>query len=339
MSGKAGTPPNVTIVIPTLNEADHIASVIKKLVDGDQLACASEIIVADGGSTDGTQEIVKGLMPRFPRLRLLHNPGKTQARALNMMLSEEFAWTDILIRCDAHAAYPERYISRLVDCLEQTGAASVVVPMDAQADIGCFQHGLAWIADTRLGAGGSPHRGGKLSGWVDHGHHAAFRMAKFRTLGGYDVDFLANEDAEYDCRVLTSGGRIWLESSIRIGYFPRRTPRKLWQQYFRYGQGRAKTCRKHGLRPAARQMIPVGHVLLLGGALLSLSLTPFGLLYPGFYGIAVGSAGLWVATSRRNLCGLAATPALAIMHMAWGLGFLIETVRCGKRTDKATVTA
>ena len=318
-------------MIPTLNEEVHIADVISQIVEGDPIAATCPIIVADGGSTDQTREIVLGLTERYPNLRLVPNPGRAQSAALNLALGSEFAEFDVLIRCDAHSAYPSNYVSRLVTTLEATGGDSVVVPMDARAGKGCFQRGLAWVADTKLGAGGSLHRGGTRSEWVDHGHHAAFRMEMFRALGGYDVSFLTNEDAEYDYRVVSAGGKIWLESGIRIGYFPRRSPKALFRQYYRYGRGRAKNCWKHRVRPAARQMIPVLHTVALA---LSLPLAPLGLAYPVVYLAGVGIAGTLIAVQHRSVCGLAAAPALAIMHTSWGIGFLVETLsRKPRRKD------
>jgi succinoglycan biosynthesis protein ExoA len=317
-------PARLRVVIPTLNEARHVEGVLEQILD-DPLAGAAPVIVADGGSTDGTGDIVRGLMGRHPNLRLVHNPGRSQAAALNMMLAPEHRDAEILVRCDAHAAYPPRYVSRLAARLEERGCASVVVPMDARAEPGggCFHRGLAWIADSRLGAGGSPHRGGTASGWVEHGHHAVFRMAPFRALGGYDTAFRTNEDAEYDRRLAQAGRRIWLESGIRIGYFPRRGPGALWRQYLRYGQGRARTLLKHRLAPAPRQAIPAVHVVLLALSFAALPLAgAWALAYPLLYGGAVAAVGVATALRRRSPCGLMAAPALATMHTAWGAGFL-----------------
>jgi glycosyltransferase involved in cell wall biosynthesis len=46
-------PEDVTVVIPTFNEADAIAGVIR------ELPTVVEVIVADGGSNDGTQDIAR----------------------------------------------------------------------------------------------------------------------------------------------------------------------------------------------------------------------------------------------------------------------------------------
>ncbi|WP_331312088.1 glycosyltransferase [Methylobacterium oryzae] len=45
----------VSIVIPTLNEAEAIGAVIREIPP----AYAGDIIVADSGSTDGTQDIAR----------------------------------------------------------------------------------------------------------------------------------------------------------------------------------------------------------------------------------------------------------------------------------------
>ena len=317
----------VLVAIPTLNEAPHIETVLRQIIEGDPMAAASEVLVLDGGSTDGTQAKVTALAEEFSGLKLLHNPGRTQAAALNMLLAEDYADVDVLIRADAHAAYPARFVERLVESLRANEAQSVVIPMDAVATEGCFQRGLAWIADTKLGAGGSPHRGGAASGYVDHGHHAAFDMATFRRLGGYDVRFIANEDAEYDRRVTESGGRIWLDAQIRIGYFPRGSARGLWRQYYRYGVGRAQTCLKHRIRPGLRQLIPAVHVILLGLSTLLLPVSPAGLLWPLVYSALVLAAGASMAIRRKSACGLYGALALAVMHTAWGLGFIGQLLR------------
>lgn len=327
-------PRGVVILIPTLNEAAQIENVLSDIIQGDPLAQQCRIIVADGGSDDETCSIVMRLKERYANLHLIHNPGKTQAAAMNLLLQPEFDDFDIAIRCDAHAAYPAGYVSGLTRCLLEKRVDSVVVPMDAVADTaGCFQRGLVWVADSRLGAGGSPHRGGTVSGYHDHGHHAAFRMDRFRALGGYDVGFIANEDAEYDLRLIRQGGKIWLNADLRIGYFPRRSVRSLWRQYWNYGVGRAQTCLKHRIRPGVRQLIPAVHAGFVLFSVLALPVSRVFLVWPAFYSIVILGVGAQTAARQRSLCGLAASLALATMHLAWGLGFLARLLKGTPKSD------
>ena len=182
-----------------------------------------------------------------PDVLLLHNPQRVQSAAVNLAARTFGRGVEILIGGDAHAIYPPGFVRRLIERLDRTGADSVVVPMDSIGE-SCFQKAVAWVSDTTVGSGGSAHRGGRGSGFVDHGHHAAFRMAIFRRAGGYDQTFTHNEDAEFDCRQRALGAEVYLDSNVRVGYHPRATLGGLWRQYFGYGYGRSRTVdATHGL--------------------------------------------------------------------------------------------
>jgi succinoglycan biosynthesis protein ExoA len=319
------------IVIPTLNEEAHIETCVRSLVEGDEIARASRILVVDGGSSDATRAIVERLRAEFPNLSLEDNPRRIQAAAVNRAAQLAAGDEDVLVRCDAHSIYPDRFVTRLLDALERTGADSVVTPMDAQGE-GCFQRAVAWVVDTKLGSGGAPHRGGVRSGFVDHGHHAAFRLAMYRQAGGYDESFTHNEDAELDRRIHLAGGRIWLDADIRIGYVPRSTAAGLWRQYRAYGSGRAAMLAKHKLTPAPRQAIPILNLALLAASVAILPIAPLiGLLWPAAYLALLIGTSLGVSLWKRSACGLLAGPALAIIHVAWPFGFVSSLMARGGR--------
>ena len=197
------------IVIPCLNEAAVLADVIAAVLADDGLSDPL-LVVADGGSTDGSRGIVRAIAQDDPRVRLLPNPRRLQSAGVNLAarrFGQPCRW---LVRVDAHAAYPRNYASTLVAEAVRRGAQSVVVSMDTRGDAG-FQKAVAAAQNSRLGTGGSAHRGGGgRSGWVDHGHHALFEMAAFLGVGGYDETFSHNEDAELDARLRQAGAGIWL---------------------------------------------------------------------------------------------------------------------------------
>lgn len=316
----------VIAVIPALNEAPHIEQCIRSLMSGDPWLQQVPLIVADGGSTDGTVEIVKRLMAEFSNLRLIHNKRRLQAAAMNLAVTQ-YASDDTryVVRCDAHSIFPAGFIRSVASSLARTGAASVVIPMDALGET-CFQKANAWIVDTPLGSGGSAHRGGKLSGYVDHGHHAGFDLSVFRSVGGYDEGFSHNEDAEYDERVTQAGGRIFLDATIRKVYFPRSSVPALARQYYNYGKGRARTIRKHGKRPKVRQLLPVLALLGSLAGLLVAPLLPIGLLLPIGYLLILACASVFMFLSKKSLCGLLTGIASGTMHMSWAAGFIKQSL-------------
>ncbi|SMO91236.1 glycosyltransferase family 2 protein [Paracoccus laeviglucosivorans] len=321
----------VLIVVPALNEAAAIEPCLRSLMAGDPRLMQADVVVADGGSRDATREIVARLSSEFPNLRLIDNPARLQSAGINHAV--RLCATPqhrILLRADAHALYPPGYAMRAADLLVEHDCASVVVPMDSRGKT-CFQRAAAWIVDTPVGSGGSAHRGGRASGEVDHGHHAAMRLDWFHRVGGYDASFSHNEDAELDHRLRKAGGRIWLAADLRLDYWMRPTMKKLARQYWNYGRGRARTVTKHAMRPRMRQIAPAVNLVLIAGGLLLAALgalfglgglVGLGLAWPMLYLTVLVGASLAMAFRHSSTCGLWAGPALAAMHVPWGAGFL-----------------
>lgn len=314
---------SVLAVIPALDEAGDIETVVRVLAREKARLTHLEIVVVDGGSHDHTRSIVGRLAAELPFVHLIHNPHGIQSAAVNLAARQWAGRADIMVRCDAHATYPDRYIERLLQTLRAMQAASVVVPMDCTGR-GCFQKAVAWVCDTPVGSGGAAHRAGRRSGYVDHGHHAAFRLAAFLAVGGYDESFTHNEDAELDCRLAAAGYPIYLDADIRIAYFPRASALALWEQYFRYGIGRSRTVRKHVGSLRARQLAPPVNLVLVFLSALAAATSGiwWWLFWPLIYLTILGLTSLALALRKASLCGLLAGIAAATIHTAWGFGFL-----------------
>jgi len=312
---------SVLVVIPTLNEVRTIEGVVRSLRADPPVGTTVSIVVADGGSTDGTVELVQRMAAADPALRFLANPRRIQSAAVNLAVQCHGAEADVLVRCDAHAHYPAGFVRRLLDTLARTQAEAVVVPMDSSGT-GCFQKAVAWVSNTWAGTGGSAHRGGHRSGFVDHGHHAAFQMAAFRRAGGYDESFTHNEDAELDCRQRSLGSKVYLDAEIRLGYEPRATVAGLARQYFAYGRGRSRTVRRHPHSMRARQLALPVHLVVSVVALALAAWWPLLLLWPLSYLAVLALTSVSIAARERSLCGLLAGAAAAVMHVSWALGFL-----------------
>ncbi|WP_353227646.1 glycosyltransferase family 2 protein [Novosphingobium sp.] len=319
----------VVVVVPALNEAHGIERVLRELLAGLPDDRDAQVVVADGGSTDGTRAQVLAMAANDRRLRLVHNPRKLQSAAMNLVArgAGPAQW---LIRADAHAAYPPRFVADLVATLERTGADAVVVPMDSQG-ASLIGRAIAWVSDTPLGSGGSAHRGGARAGWIDHGHHAGWRLGSYLAAGGYDESFTHNEDAEFDCRLTRLGGRIWIDPAIRLTYFVRPTLRALWRQYCNYGRGRSRTVRRHPSSLRLRQfLVPCG-VSAIVMATLGAPFMPVLWLVPAAYVAVLAVTSLGLALRHRSACGLLGGVAALVMHFAWGFGFVSGLVALRER--------
>jgi len=319
--------PTCLIVVPTLNEAAHIAHLLDGLLVEAETMDA-RIVVADGGSTDGTPDIAGDYAARHERISLIHNPKRIQSAAINLAARQFGDGIDYLIRIDAHGTYPADYCRKLVAEAERLGADSVVVPMTTVGR-SLFQRAVATAQNSLVGTGGSEHRTGKTARQVEHGHHALMAMEAFRAVGGYDETFRFNEDAELDFRLTRAGYTIWLTDATGMIYYPRATVKGLFKQYFGYGGGRARNILKHRMTPRLRQMAPL--VILPAVLLALLSFFHWIFLVP-LAGWCLACLILGAVATKQHfddygvpliqapLVGLAAM----IMHFAWSSGFWLH---------------
>lgn len=321
---------NTLIVVPTLNEARHIGPLLEALL-AEAEALDARIVVADGGSDDGTPAIVAEKAAGQSRILFIHNPRRIQSAAINLAVARFGDGMDYLIRIDAHGTYPPDYCRMLVAEAEARGVGSVVVPMTTIGHA-AFQRAVATAQNSPIGTGGSAHRTGRMAGPVDHGHHGLMRVDAFRAVGGYDESFRFNEDAELDHRLRQAGNTIWLTERTGMIYYPRSTMSGLFRQYFGYGGGRARNILKHRMRPRLRQMAPLAilPVVLLAG----LSIWHWAFLIPlALWGMGCIALGMHAARRHYPEYGMPIwlSPlvgwAAMIMHFAWSSGFWLHVLQ------------
>ncbi|MCP4219180.1 MAG: glycosyltransferase family 2 protein [bacterium] len=312
----------VTVLMPCLNEELFLKQALDSLVD-DYVREHAEILVIDGMSTDNTVKIAEELGGQGYPVKILENKKTLQCFALNQGIRQ--AKGDIIIRIDSHSVYPPGYVKRLVDLLETTNAdnvGGVMLPKGRNN----IQKAVALAMQHPVGVGDAKFHLGNFKGYVDTVYLGTFRKSIFNTIGLYDTNCHTNEDAELNIRILENNGKIYLDSSIEVEYLPRDSFRKLARQYFRYGQGRAYTTRKHKRITSLRQL--AAPVLVLG-LLAALSLgywVPHVLAFPVTYVTALFGAALFTGGEKSQNAPLKIRLLLAVafivMHIPWGLGFL-----------------
>src|SRR5258708_33338079 len=65
--------PGASIIVATYNEASHIRRCLESIFAAEPFG-TFEVLVVDGGSSDGTPEIVREVARTHPEVRLLSNP-------------------------------------------------------------------------------------------------------------------------------------------------------------------------------------------------------------------------------------------------------------------------
>ena len=187
----------VSVAATVLNEAEDIAGLVESLM-GQTLAPA-EVVVVDGGSTDGTWEWLAGAQARYPGLvairdescSLKQSPGPI-ARGRNVGIAA--ATSEIVVCVDAGCVYAPEWLGRLTEAI-RSGAAEYAVG-------GSYidpAEGTVWDVAS------APFFGIKLS--EDEptksctARSMAFRKELWARVGGFPETVFLGEDTMFDAKV------------------------------------------------------------------------------------------------------------------------------------------
>jgi glycosyltransferase involved in cell wall biosynthesis len=312
----------VLVAVPCLDEAAAIGECLQRVRA--QTWTNLEVVVADGGSTDGTREIVEQHAADDPRIRLVDNPRRLQSAGLNEALAASPA-AAVVVRLDARSFVEPDYVARCLGLLRTTGSAVVggrMAPRLATATLG---RGIALANVAPWGAGPARfHRTG-VAGPAETVYLGVFDRSWLDQAGGWAEDVGVNEDYELNHRIRSIGGQVWLDPSLEVGYQPRTTVRSLAKQYFRYGRSKATVMRRHPSSIRLRQVLPA-------------TLLPIGLasLAPGRLGkgarlavvaYALALAGLSLRGPGRPAERAASGLAAIVMHWSWAAGTWFGALR------------
>lgn len=172
----------LSVIVPAYNEADSISKTIEEIrsscIDTDP-----EIIIVDGGSTDGTRQKAKQL-----NLTLLQSPRK--GRAAQMNFGAKQAHGDILYFLHADTLPPVGFDQTIIQAIE------------SEYNAGCFQLSFD-----------DPHYLLQCFAWFTRFDIDAFRFGDqslfitkevFEKLDGFNEDHIVMEDQEMVRRIKQS---------------------------------------------------------------------------------------------------------------------------------------
>jgi hypothetical protein len=125
-------------------------------------------------------------------------------------------------------------------------------------------------------------------------------------------------------RILQSGGRIYLSREIKVYYYPRDSLTGLAKQYYRYGQGRARTLLKH--RRFTRLSPAIPFLTLLVGILATITVPRAAAAAALLYSLAATVEALRLAP-RLEAPALPTAVAFPTMHFSHAIGFGVGVVR------------
>ena len=235
--------PLVSIVMPIKNEADYIVESIKRINEQLYPKTKIEILIVDGGSTDGTLNIVLQLLEQDERIRLYGDKGINCPQAMNIGIKK--ARGQIVAKIDGHGYLNKEFIQIAVKCLlKDVNLGCVggqVIPLSRTN----IEKSNSYARFSKFGVGAGIYTTRNTVHEIDTVQCGVYRKRDIVRAGMFDSNLQYGEDEEANYRLALLGKKILYHPDMKYYYFIRPSFKGLLKQYFNYGVARAKVIKKH----------------------------------------------------------------------------------------------
>ncbi len=249
-----------SVVVTVFNDRVELAQLLDALEH--QSCPPAEVVIVDGGSTDGTQELVRDWQPKSLEVRLLVEPGSNISAGRNVGIAaakqQWVACTDA--GCRPVREWLEAFEGALEDGdllagiyvvvgetpFEQALAAALYPSPDEIADQGTFVKTWLRVFGKRYEA---THAATRSIAFTRHAWEAA---------GGFPEHVYAGEDPAFSQAVLRAGLRAELVPRASVKWRPRPTWRANARMYRTYARGSIATgaYSRHAIRALVWSALP-----------------------------------------------------------------------------------
>jgi glycosyltransferase involved in cell wall biosynthesis len=211
----------VTLVATVLNAADHVGGFLDSVAA--QTRAPDEVVIVDGGSTDGTLEQLRAA----EGVTVLEAPGANISRGRNLAIAA--ASHEAIAVADADCAYGPGWLAALVTPLEEGAdvAMGVTEPVVTSLLSACV---------ASLGLPLDP-AGVDEATFMPSARSVAFRRETIDAVGGYPEWLAIGEDMWVNHRWRERGFAMRLAPQAVARWVPRGSLGAIWTQYLRYARG------------------------------------------------------------------------------------------------------
>lgn len=307
----------VTLVSTCLNEAKTAQDWLESLVK--QSRCPDEMILTDGGSSDGTVEIIKKFAEVCPfKITLIQEPGANISRGRNLAIQQ--AHTPVIVVTDFGCVYERDWLARLVYPFE--------VDKEIDLSFGYYQaivtrpfEGLTASFLIRKLENVDPHT------FLPSSRCIAFNKKIWAMVAGYP-EWLTNEgeDTLFDYQLKQIRTTSAFVPSARVSWHPPASLDKVYKTFWRYARGDAES----GISSSTYWYFISAAILWCLGLLVLLALSFCLVSISNWIRLGLGAAWLvlmsfWVARDFFKITGR--PHSLAEFFQVWASAVTIFSAR------------
>jgi len=238
----------ISLIMTVRNEANSLPGLLDSVLLGTLLP--DEIVIVDGGSTDGTQQVIQSYSNRLP-IRLIERPGANISEGRNAAIAA--ATHDLIAVTDAGVRLDPRWLELLTAPLLSSSSHVDVVS-------GWFVADPQTPFERAMGATVLPALEDiDPSTFLPSSRSVAFRKAAWREVGGYPEWLDYSEDLMFDIALRDAGKQFAFAPGAVAHFRPRADLPAFYRQYYRYARGDGKAnlwLKRHAARYATYSLGP-----------------------------------------------------------------------------------
>lgn len=293
--------PPITVVVTVLDEREAVGPLVEALLA--QLRGRDELMIVDGGSTDGTAEVIAAIAGREQgRVTFLQRPGTNISEGRNAGVRQ--ARNDVIACTDAGCLPAAGWLDAFRAAFGAAPSPDLVTGVYEVAAQGPFEHAMSAACypqiDENPSGNGAIALYGRLFGrtfdpTLPTGRSMAFTRKAWELVGGFPEHLATSEDISFGRAISAAGMRCVLAPGASVRWSQRPDAASTARMYYRYGVGGGRT----------------GDPKLIGRDLLRAVVYPAGIVlavWAGWGGRAVVGAGagaylsvpVWRALRRPN---------------------------------------
>ncbi len=245
--------PTVSVVVTVLNSRSTLADCVQSLLGQTYPRDRYEVILVDGGSRDGSPEIMGG----FP-IRVISAPGTTIGAGRNRGIQASTG--EIVAITDGDIVADRRWLEELVAPFEDPAVGAVGGPNLTNPRAPRFSRLVGLLPEE------SPHfdRLQEVGHMLVYTRNAAYRREAMVRARQFNEGARAGEDPELNWRISQLGYKLIFNPGASVWHYHRTTLRAFIRQHWRNGHGVGQLSRVNPRAFNTRKHIAASVALLLG---------------------------------------------------------------------------
>jgi glycosyltransferase involved in cell wall biosynthesis len=208
-----------SFISTVFNEEKNIKIFLNSLLN--QTILPDEIIIVDGGSRDGTYEILKNYSKNNKKIKVVQEKGANIARGRNLAIS--LAENDIILTSDAGCIIDKEWVEETIKFFPEYDFIGGATKAISKNNFEFFQ-GLITVKKLATIA--------RISG-----RNSAFKKECWKSVGGYPEKSLTGEDHRFHIEIIEKGYKVKMNEKARVAWEMRPNVKSFWKQFYGYGRG------------------------------------------------------------------------------------------------------